>query len=184
MPNRGGVFLFWFNFLTKLISILHSGEEPKHMAAGFALGSIIGLTPLMSLHNLLVFCLIILLNVSTSAATFGIFVFGLFAYLLDPTFHNIGYYLLVKVEFLHPFWTYLYNVPIAPLTKFYNTVVLGSLVSSLLLFLPIYFGFKKIVKLYQIHCATKVDQWKIMKVIKGSNIVQFYQKVRIKSIGA
>ncbi len=175
--------MFWFNFLAKLIKVLHSGEEPKHLAAGFALGSIIGLTPLLSLHNLVIFCLIFLLDVSIPAATFSICVFSLFAYLLDPVFHNIGYFLLVKVEMLRPFWTYLYNIPIAPLTKFYNTVVMGSLVSSLVLFLPVYFGFKELVKQYQKHLAAKINQWKIVKVIKGSSIVQLYQKIKFKSLG-
>ncbi|MGE5581293.1 MAG: TIGR03546 family protein [Bacillota bacterium] len=173
--------MFYFNFLAKLISVLHSGEEPKHLAAGFALGSIIGLTPLNSLHNLIIFCLILLLNVSISAATFGIFVFSLFAYLLDPIFHNIGYFFLVKVEFLRPCWTYLYNIPIAPLTRFNNTVVLGSFVSSLVLLLPVYLGFKNLVLYYRIHYAEKVNQWKIMKIIKGSNLVQLYNKIKFNS---
>lgn len=170
--------MFWFNFLAKLISVLHSGDDPRYIAAGFALGSIIGITPFFSLHNLLIFCLIFLLDVSFSAATFGIFFFGLFAFFCDPIFHNIGYYFLVKVDALKPFWTYLYNVPIAPLTRFYNTVVLGSLITSLITFIPIYFGFKWFVRFYQDNLADKVEKWKVMKVIKGSGWYQTYQKIK------
>ena len=174
--------MFWFNFLAKLISILHSGDDPRQIASGFALGSIIGLTPFLSLHNLVVFGLIFLLNVSISAAFFGIFVFSAFAFLLDPQFHSLGYFLLVKLDALKPFWTFLYNIPIAPLTKFYNTVVLGSLVTSLITFWPVYFGFTKAVKLYRIHLAEKAERLKVMKIIKGSNLYQNYLK--IKSMGA
>lgn len=126
-----GVAVVILNFLIKLVSILHSGKEPRHLAGGFALGTILGLTPLLSLQNALVICLILLLDVSISGALFGMALFAAFAYLLDPLFNQLGYFLLVNVEFLRPFWAYLYNVPIAPLTKFYNTVVLGSLVSAL-----------------------------------------------------
>jgi uncharacterized protein (TIGR03546 family) len=175
--------MFWFDFIFRTIRILHSGQEPHHLAAGFALGSIIGLTPFLSLHNLLVFCLILLLNVDIPAAFFSIFVFSGFAYMFDPQFHDLGYYLLAKVEALKPFWTYLYNIPIAPLTQFYNTVVLGSLVTSLVLFWPIYFTFKKLVKLYQSHLAEKVDNLRIMQIIKGNALVQMYEKFKIKGMG-
>jgi uncharacterized protein (TIGR03546 family) len=176
--SKGGLSMFWFNLLAKLISLLHSGENPRQMAGGFALGLIIGLTPFFSLHNFLIFSLIYLINVDIAAAMFGMFIFGLFAYLLDPFFHSLGYFLLVKVEFLKPVWTYLYNVPIAPLTKFYNTVVLGSLVTSLILFWPVFWGFQKLVIYYQQHLAEKVNRLKVIQIIKGNNWVQWYNRIK------
>lgn len=172
--------MFWLNFIFKLIKTLHSKEEPHNLAAGFALGSIIGLTPLLSLHNLLVFLIILVFNVSISAAFFGIFFFSCFAYFFDAQFHSLGYLLLVKLEFLKPLWTYLYNIPIAPLTKFYNTVVLGSLLVSLITFFPVYWGFKQLVKFYQAKIAVKVNQLKIMKIITGNNLYQMYQKIKMQ----
>lgn len=172
--------MFWLDFIFKLIKTLHSKEDPHNIAMGFALGSIIGLTPLMSLHNLFVFLLVLVFNVSIPAAFFGIFFFSCFAYVFDPQFHNLGYYLLVKVEFLKPIWTYLYNIPFAPLTKFYNTVVLGSLVVSLVTFFPVYLAFMQIVKLYQAKMAAKVDKFKIMQIIKGNKIFQMYQKIKLQ----
>jgi len=173
--------MFWLNFVSKLIGILHSGKDPRHLAAGFALGSIIGLTPFNSLHNVLVFLLILLLNVNISAAFFGIFVFSGFAFIFDPQFHSLGYFILVKMDYLKPCWTYLYNIPLAPLSRFYNTVVLGSLIVSLVLFFPIYFGFKHGVILYQRNLADKVNRLKIVQIIQGSNLFQLYNK--IKSLG-
>ena len=37
--------MFGLNVIFKLIKIFHSKEEPHHIALGFALGSIIRLTP-------------------------------------------------------------------------------------------------------------------------------------------
>lgn len=172
--------MFWLNLSFKLIKALHSSNEPRHIAAGFALGSIIGLTPMLSLHNLIVFLIILALNVSIPAAIFGIFFFSCFAYLFDAQFHSLGYYLLVRLEFLKPVWTYLYNIPIAPLTKFYNTVVLGSLVTSLVLFFPIYWVFKQIAGFYQLKLAPLVNQFKIIKIIQGNNLYQMYQKIKLQ----
>ncbi|HYH02746.1 MAG TPA: TIGR03546 family protein [Bacillota bacterium] len=174
--------MLWFKFLSKLIKILHSGEDPRQVAAGFALGAIIGLTPILTLHNLAIFILILLLNVSISAAFFGILVFSAFAYLLDTQFHVLGSYILTQIPALQPFWTQLYNMPIAPLTRFYNTVVMGSFVSALIALIPIYFATKHFILLYRTHLAQRVNNLKIVQIIKGSNLVQFYQK--IKSMGA
>src|SRR5690554_7900846 len=146
---------------------------------GFALGAIIGLTPSPALHNLIVFILILIRNVSIPAAFFAIFLFSFFSHFLDPLFHGLGYFLLVEIEFLQPVWTYLYNIPIAPLTRFYNTVVLGSLVVSLATFFPVYWGFKQIVKLYRVKMADKVNRFKIMQIIKANKIFQMYQKIKL-----
>ena len=172
--------MFGLNFIFKLIKIFHSKEEPHNIALGFALGSIIGLTPFRSLHNLLVFILILLLDVSIPAALFGIFFFSCFAHLCDPLFHNLGYFLLVEVKFLEPVWTYLYNIPVAPLTKFYNTVVLGSLVISLAAFFPVYLGFKQMVKLYQAKVADKANKLKIVQILKANKIFQMYRKIKMQ----
>jgi len=170
--------MFFLNLLARLISLLHSSSEPRNLAAGFALGSILGLTPLMSLHTLVVAAVILLVDVSISAALFALAIFSALAYLLDPLFHKLGYFLLTEVGFLRPFWTYLYNVPIAPLTRFYNTVTLGSLVGSLLLYLPIYLGFKFLVKYYRRHLAARIEKWHVMKMIKANTIYGWYSKVR------
>jgi uncharacterized protein (TIGR03546 family) len=170
--------MFWFDLIVKIIRILHSDESPRALAFGFALGSIMGLTPLLSAHNLIIFVLVLLLNVSISAALFGLFFFGLFAYFFDPLFHSVGYFLLVNLEFLKPAWTFLYNIPVAPLFRLNNTVVLGSLAVSLLTFAPVYFGFQKALHLYRAHLRDKVEKWKLLKAMKASGVFKLYHKIR------
>lgn len=172
--------MFWLNFIFKLIKTLHSKDDPHNIAMGFAMGSIIGLSPFFTLQNVFIFILILICNVSIGAAFFGIFFFGCFAYFFDPQFHNLGYFLLVKAEALKPFWTYLYNIPIAPLTKFYNTLVMGSLAVSLVTFFPIYWTFKQLVKVYQSKLAAKMDRLKITQLIKGNKVIQLYQKIKLQ----
>ena len=50
--------------IQSLIRTLHSEGTPGQLAAGLALGAILGLTPLWNLHNAVVLALIIVLNVS------------------------------------------------------------------------------------------------------------------------
>src|SRR5439155_158816 len=81
---------------------------PGQIAAGIALGSILGLTPLVNLHNVIVFGLIVLLNVSLPGAMLGFALFIPVGFLLDPVFDRIGYTLLLETPALTPLWTRLY----------------------------------------------------------------------------
>jgi uncharacterized protein (TIGR03546 family) len=111
--------------LQSLIKTLHSDGTPGPVAAGRAVGAVLGLTPLMNGHNLLVFSLVLLLNVSFGGAMLGWMAFLPVGFLLDPLFHAIGLQLL-QAPSLRALWTGWYNTPLVPYTNFNNTVVLGS----------------------------------------------------------
>jgi len=170
--------MFWLKLVTNFIKILREGQTPAQVAGGFALGSILGLSPMFTLQGLLVWLIILVLDVNLSAATFSLGLFALIAYIFDPIFHRLGYFLLVDMNGLQGVWTVLYNAPIAPLTRFNNTVVIGSFVSSLILIVPIYFGMKKFVLAYRATLGTRMKKMKIYQIIDRSSLVQWYRRVR------
>ena len=170
--------MFWLKLITNFIKILREGQTPRQVAAGFALGSILGLSPMLTLQGVCVWIVILIFNVNLSAATLAILVFSLFAYIFDPLFHQLGYFLLVNVDSLRGLWTTLYNAPIAPLTRFNNTVVMGSFVGALILYTPIYFGMKKFVIAYRTTIGARVEKWKIYKILKKNALVQWYERIR------
>jgi uncharacterized protein (TIGR03546 family) len=165
-------------YVTKIIKILRSAATPNQIAGGWVLGMIMGLTPFMSLHNLLILFLLIILNVNIAIAIFSLGVFSGFAYLLDPQFHDFGYYLLVDIPSLKSLWTSMYNIPIVALSKFNNTVVMGSLAGSIIAVIPMFFLIKYTVIGYRKHIDAKIQKLKIMQVIKGSKIYGLYQKIK------
>jgi len=170
--------MFWLKLFTNFIKILREGQTPAQVAGGFALGAILGLSPMLTLQGLAVWLIILILDVNLSAATFSLGLFALIAYIFDPIFHRLGYFLLVDLNGLRGLWTTLYNAPIAPLTRFNNTVVLGSFICALLLFLPIYFGMKKFVIAYRATLGVKMHKFKIYQAIDRSSLVQWYRRVR------
>jgi len=170
--------MFWFKLIRDFISILREGQTPAQVAWGFALGSILGLSPMLTLQGVLVWLIILIIDVNLSAALVALTVFSLVAFLLDPVFHWFGFQVLVNVDTLQSLWTSLYNAPIAPLTRFNNTVVMGSFVCALLLFLPVYFGMKRFVVAYRATVGARVEKWKVYQVMKRSSLVQWYQKLR------
>jgi uncharacterized protein (TIGR03546 family) len=170
--------MFWLKLVTNFIKILREGQTPAQVAGGFALGFILGLSPMFTLQGALVWLIILVLDVNLSAATFSLGLFALIAYIFDPIFHRFGYFLLVDIDGLKGLWTTLYNAPIAPLTRFNNTVVIGSFVCALILFVPVYFGMKKFVIAYRATLGVHVAKWKIYKIIDRSSLVQWYKRVR------
>ncbi|MFZ5517413.1 MAG: TIGR03546 family protein [Candidatus Zhuqueibacterota bacterium] len=169
--------MIWIKVISKFIKAFRSGESPGQIAAGFALGFFIGLIPFWSLQGLVLFFLLILLNINLAAGTVAILLAGMCAYLLDPLFHSIGHFVLT-LPALHRIWESLYNMPVAPLTRFNNTVVMGSFIGGLALFLPLFWGMKKFVVVYRTRLEERVKKWKIVQVIKGSKLVQLYEKIR------
>ncbi len=163
--------------LQSLVQALHSEGTPGQLAAGIALGSILGLTPLVSLHNAVVFGLIVMLNVSFPGAMLGWAVFIPVGFLLDPVFDSIGRTLLFTPAFT-PFFTSLYNMPLVPLTNFNNTVTLGSLVFSVACFLPLFFAARWAVTRYRATIGERVRQSRWYRAVTASKLYNTYRLFR------
>lgn len=162
----------------KLIKILHSGPEPRQIALGIALGMILGFSPSFSIFSLIVIILILFLDINISSAILGWIVFSIPAYLLDSQFHDIGYALLVDSGSIRSIWTTIYNLPLMPYSNFNNTVTLGSLIISIVIFYPVYFLSNLGVIKYRLNIAEKFQKLKIVKIVKGSKPYIYYQKLQ------
>jgi uncharacterized protein (TIGR03546 family) len=163
--------------IQSIIKTLHSEGTPGQVAAGIALGSVLGLTPLMNLHNLLIFSLIVILNISFGGAMLGWALFVPLGFILDPLFHRIGLALLESPG-LRPLWTAWYNTPLVPYTNFNNTVVLGSVVGWLVLAVPIFFAARYGVAKYRATIGERVRQSKFYKAVTASQVYNWYRLFR------
>jgi uncharacterized protein (TIGR03546 family) len=125
-------------FLHSLAKTLHSEGTPGQIAGGIALGAALGLTPLMNLHNAIVVVLLCVINVSFASGLLGMALFAPLGFMLDPIFDRVGHWILTDVTSLRPFFAWIDAQPVIAYSNLTNTVVLGSLVSWLVLFVPIY----------------------------------------------
>ena len=170
--------MFWFNIIKSFINIFREGQTPRQVAGGFALGTLIGFSPMVTLQGLLVWLLILILDVNFSAALLALALCKMIAYVLDPLFHSLGFFILAKTSFLQGLWTSLYNAPLAPLTRFNNTVVMGSFLFAAICFFPAYLGIKHATIAYRTHIHARLEQFKIYKIIDKSKFVGYYRKFR------
>ena len=109
----------------------------NQIAAGFALGMMLGLVPKGNLLAMLLSLVIFSSRANLSVAMLSALVFSVAGTLADPLTHKLGSALLTW-DALQPIWFYLYNLPLAAWTAFNNTVTLGSFLLSLILVYPAY----------------------------------------------
>ncbi|MBI4420756.1 MAG: TIGR03546 family protein [Gemmatimonadetes bacterium] len=160
--------------LQQLIKTLNSDGTPRQVAVGMALGAALGLTPLVNLHNLVIVALAMVLNVSIPGFTLGWAVFVPVGFALDPVFDRIGRALLLAPS-LKVMWTAWYNTPVVPLTNFNNTVVLGSLIGWLILFVPLVFGFRWAITKYRERVYARLQQTRLFQAITASKLYNIYR---------
>lgn len=162
--------------IAKFLKVLNSDAEPAQISLALCFAMIAGLTPLTSLHNILILLLVCLLRANLAAFLLGLFIFTGLAYLLDPLFHQLGLLLLTLAP-LKPLWTSLYNITLFRLANFNNSIVMGSLVFSLVLFGPLYLLLNQLITRYRVHLRHWVEKSRLMKLFMASKLYNVYKTV-------
>ncbi len=161
------------SMLAKLLKALNSETNPSQISLAFILGMILGFTPLLSIHNILVVFLALVLRINLTGFILAWGFFSGFAYLLDPAFIALGESLLNNPD-LVAMWTSMYHSDAWRVTRFNNTLVLGSLLISLALALPLFFIFNLLIKQYRERIYAWVQKTKLMQVLKASKLFHIY----------
>lgn len=157
------------------IKLLNSDTGTNQIASGIACGLILGFAPAFSLQTVLVIFLLFFFRIQIGAATISAFFFAFVAYLLDPVHHLVGMWVL-EHESLKPLFTQMYNMPIVPLTRFYNSIVMGSGLVSIVLALPMFFLAKFLVVKYRATVVARFKDSKFFKSLKATPVYNLYMK--------
>ena len=162
--------------LARLLKALNSESGPWAIAWGFVFGMIMGLTPLLSAHNLVVLFLAMSLRINFSGFLLAWVFFSGVAYVFDPVADYLGEQLL-QAEALQGLWYSLYDQAWARLLQFNHTITLGSLVFALL-FAPVWLG---ISYMAIVNYRRRVQAWfvklKVVQALKGTKFWSLYQKI-------
>lgn len=165
--------------LFAFIRLLNSETGHNQLAAGLACGIILGFSPFLSLQTFLVLGIVFFCRVQMGAAFVSAFFFKLVAFLVDPLADSLGR-LVLETEGLRPLFVTLYNMPLVPLTRFNNSIVMGSGVISILLSLPLFFVFRGLILKYRVTVVARFKQtafWKAWSATKMYNWYCTYEKL-------
>ncbi len=164
-------------FIQSLFKALNSDGTPGQVGMGMALGLCLGLTPIASLHNLVVVAIAMLTTVSFPGFMLGWAAAVPAGFLLDPLFDKVGMSLLLN-DALAPFFTWVVNTPVVSLSRLNNSIVVGSLVCWLVVLLPCAVAFRYLVAKYRAHIFARLEQMRFFQAIKASKLYQAYEMFR------
>lgn len=161
--------------LFSFIKLLNSDTGNISIAMGMTAGFILGMTPVLSLHSLLVFLIVFFFRIQLGAALVTAFFFKFVAFLLDPLFHSVGSFFL-EMEALRGFYTSLYNMPIIPYTRFNNSIVMGSAVVTFSLSPLVFIASQFFIVKYRETVLTRFKSTKFWKAVEATKFYQWYYK--------
>ncbi|HEY8278478.1 MAG TPA: TIGR03546 family protein [Bdellovibrionota bacterium] len=162
-----------FKQLFGLLKLLNSETGENQIAAGIAAGFVLGMTPAFSLQTLLIFLCLFVFRIQIGMAFLACFFFKFVAWVLDPLFHAVGSSIL-ELGALQGIFTRLYNMPLVPLTRFNNSVVMGSGVVAILLSPVIYLWGKSLVIKYRVTVVARFKETKIWKAFRATSLYNWY----------
>ena len=162
--------------IAKLLKVLNSDDNPAQIALAVVFALIMGLTPLMSPHNILVLLLVLFVRVNLSFFLLSFALFSGLAYALDPLSNQLGAAILHS-EGLQTLWTSLYQSSFWRFMAYNNTLVMGSICLSLIMALPIYWAVIWAISRYRDKMRAKIAQTRLMLFVKGTRLFSLYEKL-------
>ena len=155
------------------IKLLHSENGNVPMAAGIAIGFVLGMSPMLSLQGFLMLIILFLFRVQIGAAFLSAFFFAFVAWVLDPAFDSFGRWILENPS-LQPTLTTLYNIPFVPLTRFNNSIVMGAGVLAILLAPFVFMLANYLIAQYRVQIVNRFKQTKMWKFIQATSFYKWY----------
>ena len=155
--------------------MLNSETGTNQIASGLAMGLILGFSPFLSLQVMIVLILLLLFRIQVGAAFLSAFFFKFIAYLLDPVSDHLGRTVL-ETQAFRPLFVELYNMPLVPLTRFNNSIVMGSGMIGFLLAIPAFFLFRKLVMQYRLTVVARLKSSKYWKLFTATTFYKWYTK--------
>lgn len=153
--------------------MLNSETGTNQLAAGLALGLVMGFSPFLSIQTFFLFLLVFIFRIQMGATFIAAFFFKFAAFLLDPVTDIVGRKVL-ETESLRPLFVSMYNMPLVPLTRFNNSIVMGSAVVGFALAIPAFFVFKALVIKYRSTVVARFKQTKMWKAWTGTTLFKWY----------
>jgi len=164
---------FLLKQIFELFRLLNSDTGANQIAGGIACGLILGFAPAFSLQTVLVILCLFFFRIQIGAALVSAFFFAFAAWLLDPVHHLVGEAIL-EAEALRPLFTAMYNMPLVPLTRFYNTITMGAGVVSILLAPLVFVLCKKLIAKYRATVLARFHETRLWKLWSATPFYKWY----------
>ena len=161
--------------ILRIIKILNSDANPSAIASAISLAFVLGLTPLVSPHNLLILLIVLLFRVHLGTFFLAALGFSLLGLILEPSLDEVGLAVL-QSDTYQAIWTSLYNTQFGRLSFFNYSTTMGGLFVGIVAFIPLWLLSLFVVKQYRENIMGWIEKNKLVQLLKGSAIIQLYNK--------
>ncbi|MBI4978387.1 MAG: TIGR03546 family protein [Spirochaetes bacterium] len=170
--------MFFLKIFTTILDLLKKDQNPTQVGLGVAFGLVMAFQP-MTLLWVIIFMIFFVIKVNKASGFLSLFLFKIIAVCAEPLVVQAGAFVLEGIPALRPLWAQLRSTPFIPLTKFYNTAVMGGLVVGIVLFFPSFLFGKWAYAFYKDNLKEKIPFLK-----KSKKDLEKEEKKKMKAQGA
>lgn len=157
------------------LKLLNSDTGTNSLAVGLTLGLFLGFAPFLSIQTFLIIAIVFFFRIQIGAAFVSAFFFKFIAWMIDTPADFLGQAILESAS-LRPLFTEMYNVPLLPMTRFNNSIIMGSFAISLILSIPGFFIFRKLIATYRAQVVARFKSTKFWKAFAATPLYNWYCK--------
>jgi uncharacterized protein (TIGR03546 family) len=152
----------FLKYIIKLVKSLNSNAHPGEIAHACAFGALLGLMPKDNALWWLIFIFTLFMRINKGSYFIFIIIGSLLAPHLDGFFDSFGYLILMLPQCTSLFSKWL-DIPFVSFTKFNNTIVMGSFLTGIITYIPIYIILRLFVMVWRKYIASALSNSKIVK---------------------
>ena len=159
--------------LAKIFKALNSEQSTNQLAIAISLAAIVGMTPLLTLHNILILLVVLWFRVNLTMFLVSWPLFTLLAMLLSAPIQSVGNQVL-QAPALVPMWESFYNTLIGRWSDFYFKGVMGGLVVGITVAIISFPISKILINKYRHTWLEKIQKYQVVRMLKASKLWQLY----------
>ena len=163
-------------YIVKMFRALNANANPDEIAHAFSIGLLLGILPKNNLLWYLLFIFFLFVRINKGTYFLLTILFSSLAVAADPLFNSLGYKILTNQAFEGTFST-LIEIPFVGFTRFNNTIVMGSLICGIILYIPMYIFGRIFVKLWRTVIASRIRQNPVMKAFYKLPLVDKFRNL-------
>ncbi|MGL4513230.1 MAG: TIGR03546 family protein [Lacipirellulaceae bacterium] len=152
--------------LRALLSVLSSNYSSRQVAAGAALGVMLGFVPKATLIAVVLGVLLCALRVNRGMGLLMAAMVGSLAHFADPWSHRLGLWLLTLSP-MQSTYAAVYEAPLGPWWGFHNSVVVGSLLLGFYAAYPVYLVVKGLVDRFRPPAVRWASRYRLGRLLLG-----------------
>ena len=151
------------NYIVKITRALNANSKPEQIANAFCIGLMLGFMPKNNLLWYLLFVFFLFVRFNKSGYFIMLIIGSLIAPLCDGIFDTVGYAALTFKP-LENFYSTLLDIPFVGFTRFNNSIVCGSLICGLIIYIPLFILTLFGIKAWRKYIAPRFNNSKIFKL--------------------